>query len=108
MTNENIEKLPEFLVKRNPKWSVISYDFWKIDYNLKEEACKLLYQILDKILEEKESRIVKFFGFGKTCGFIIVRTDYLPVFESVIREKIFDKNNWEEILVDFKEKGGGD
>jgi len=90
---------PKLWIKRNPKWSIISYDFWHMGYDLKDETRKVLYDFVDKIVQESKSRILKYCCFGRTSGFVVVRTDFLPIFESIIKEKIFDKNNWVEVMI---------
>lgn len=85
---------PRLCITINPKWSYIEYDFWPIDYDLSHKVCEELYQILDILIKYCKEPFFESASFGRTSGFIKVRTDFLPVIESIIKEKILNKDNW--------------
>jgi hypothetical protein len=90
---------PYFYIKKNSGWSNIEYDFWPIDFDLKEDIAKQFTEFAKKLIKKKQMKVWQVCTFGSTFGFITVRNDFLPVFENFIREKIFDKNNWEELTL---------
>lgn len=101
-----IKKIPYFALEISRDYAVVKYDFFPIDYNLKEDAAYRLYQLFEEFLEnmDVEHRKLAFKGrsitysFGETMGFIhSLRIYEARLFAKIMKRIIMDKNNWVDL-----------